>query len=140
MTVYDLKSEEHMRLLLHTLNANVVTELTEDIEKLEEELSVLINTSKYDLSPAWPLGSPKKFKSTDRFDLNIQHHFNQSHCFFTDDYESATRLQDNDVEDIDNLLNLCNVQTEDFSSGWSKLDATRGKDLILEVSHKANER
>ena len=135
-----MKSEEHLRQLLHTLNTNAVSQLTEDIEKLEEELSVLINTSKYDLSPAWPLGSTKRFKSTDRFDLNIYHHFNQTHCFFTDDYESATRLQDNEKEDVDNLLNLCNVQPEDFSSGWSKLDATRGKDLILEVSHKANER
>ena len=135
-----MKSEDHLRQLLHTLNAKVVSELAQDIEKLEEELSVLINTSKYDLSPAWPLGSPKKFKSTDRFDLNTYRHFNQSHCFFTDDYESATRLENNDIEDIGNLLNLCNVQSEDFSSGWSKLDATRGKDLILEVSHKANER
>lgn len=72
--------------------------------------------------------------------MNIYHHFNHSHGYFRDDYDSASRLSDQDVEDIDKMLNLCNVQTEDFSSGWSKLDATRGKDLILEVSHKANER
>lgn len=140
ISVYDLKSEENMKTLLHSLNVNEAKLINEDITKLEEELSVLINTSKYHLSPIWPLGSIKRCKSTDRYDMNIHHHFNHTHEYFKDDYESATRLNDEDVEDIDKILNLCNVQTEDFSSGWAKVDATRGKDLILEVSHKANER
>jgi len=140
VSVYDLKSEENLKMLLHSLNLNEARLFTEDIDKLEEDISALINTSKYDLTPTWPLGSVKKFRSTDRYDMNIYHHFNHSHGYFRDDYDSASRLSDQDVEDIDKMLNLCNVQTEDFSSGWSKLDATRGKDLILEVSHKANER
>ena len=115
--------------------------------------------------------------------MNIYHHFNHSHGYFRDDYDSGTALSHQDVEDVEKvgkyltffsrvdlaifvartcfqnifgsveinwkhfndfcyiqILNLCNVQPEDFSSGWSKLDATRGSDLILEVSHKANER
>ena len=95
--------------------------------KLEEQLSSLINTSKYDLSSSWPLGesslliiqlcqtnkfsgSVKNFKSWDRFDMGIFHHFNQTHHFFADDYDSADKLSERDSEEIGTLLNLCNLQ------------------------------
>ena len=85
-------------------------------------------------------GSVQNFKSWDRFDLGIYHYHNQTHQFFVDDYDSATKVGDRHQEDVGNLLNLCNLQPEDFSAGWSRLDATRGSDIILEVSHKANDR
>ena len=80
------------------------------------------------------------FKNWDRFDMGTFHHFNQSHNFFADDYDSAAKFDERQSEDIGSLLNLCNLQPEDFSAGWSRLDATRGKDLVLEVSHRANDR
>ena len=46
-----------MKTLLHSVNLNQVKLINEEIESLSEELSLLINTSKYDLSPAWPLGN-----------------------------------------------------------------------------------
>ena len=43
-------------MLLHSLNLNEARLFTEDIDKLEEDIGALINTSKYDLTPTWPLG------------------------------------------------------------------------------------
>ena len=80
------------------------------------------------------------FNGWDRFDMGIYHHFNQTHNFFEDDYESASKHDERESEDIGSLLNLCNLQPEDFSAGWSRMDATRGKDVVLEVSHRANDR
>lgn len=80
------------------------------------------------------------FQSWDRFDMGIYHHFNQTHQFFEDDYESAGLLGERQAEEVSSLLAQCNLQAEDFSAGWSRLDATRGSDITLEVSHKANDR
>ena len=146
-----------MKMLMQNVKLTEIKLYKEEQSKLEEQLSSLINTSKYDLSSSWPLGesslliiqlcqtnkfsgSVKNFKSWDRFDMGIFHHFNQTHHFFADDYDSADKLSERDSEEIGTLLNLCNLQPEDFSSGWSRVDATRGKDIVLEVSHRANDR
>ena len=55
------------------------------------------------MSSHFPSGSVKKFRSTDRYDMNIFQHFNHTHGFFRDDYDSATALTHQDVEDIDKV-------------------------------------
>jgi len=127
-------------MIMKNVKLDEMKYLDSELSKLEEELESLITTSKYDMSAGWPLGSVQNFKSWDRFDLGIYHYFNQTHQFFEDDYDSAVKVGERHQEDVGNLLNLCNLQPEDFSAGWSRLDATRGSDLILEVSHKANDR
>jgi len=140
ITVHGVSSKSNMKLLMQNLKLDEVKKFNNQLSKLETELYNLIDTSKYDLSSDWPTGSVMNFKSWDRYDMGIYHHFNQSHKFFADDYESGLKLSGRSIEDIGSLLNLCNLQPEDFSSGWSRLDATRGTDMILEVSHRANDR
>jgi len=140
ITVHGVSSKSNMKLLMQNLKLDEVKQFNNQLVKLETELYDLINTSKYDLSSDWPTGSVMNFKSWDRYDMGIYQHFNQSHNFFADDYESGMKLSDRSIEDVGSLLNLCNLQPEDFSSGWSRLDATRGTDMILEVSHRANDR
>ena len=129
-----------MKMLMQNIKLTEMRHYKNEQAKIEAEIQSLINTSKYDLTVSWPLGSVKSFKSWDRFDMGIFHHFNNTHQYYADAYEGSSKLEERQSEEIGNLLNLCNLQPEDFSSGWSRLDATRGKDMILEVSHRANDR
>jgi len=140
MSVSNIPSELNMKMMMKNIKLDEMKYFDGELSKLEEDLESLINTSKYDIASGWPLGSVQNFKSWDRFDLGIYHYFNQTHQFFKDDYDSATKVGERHQEDVGDLLNLCNLQPEDFSAGWSRLDATRGSDMILEVSHKANDR
>ena len=45
-----------MKMLMQNLKLTEIKLYKEEQSKLEEQLSSLINTSKYDLSSSWPLG------------------------------------------------------------------------------------
>ena len=54
--VYDVNSVSSMKLLMQNLKLDEIKEYSNQLSKLDSELSSLINTSKYDLAPSWPTG------------------------------------------------------------------------------------
>ena len=54
--VYDVKSVSNMKLLMQNLKLDEIKQYSNQLSKLDSELSSLINTSKYDLAPSWPTG------------------------------------------------------------------------------------
>ena len=122
LIVHGVSSKSNMKLLMQNLKLDEVKKFNNQLSKLETELYNLIDTSKYDLSSDWPTGSyfqlntlmfhafkwniyicfkgsVMNFKSWDRYDMGIYHHFNQSHKFFADDYESGLKLSGRSIEE-----------------------------------------
>ena len=55
--VYDVNSMSSMKLLMQNLKLDEIKHYSNQLSKLDSELSSLINTSKYDLAPSWPTGT-----------------------------------------------------------------------------------
>jgi len=140
LLIYGATTAANKNALLHKLNVHNKKIFDSDVKNLETYVSSFMNSSKYVMTANWPVGSNQKFKSNDRFDHDVFLHFNQTHQFDENDYDTATKLDDNHTKDIQEILDQCNILSSDFTSGWKKVDATRGMDYVIEASQKSNEK
>eukprot|EP00092_Neocalanus_flemingeri_P016071 GFUD01017395.1.p1 GENE.GFUD01017395.1~~GFUD01017395.1.p1 ORF type:complete len:741 (-),score=176.09 GFUD01017395.1:98-2320(-) len=137
---YGATNPANKNTLLHFLNVHNEKMFDSDVEKLETRVISFMNSSKYEMNINWPTGSNQKFQSNDRFDRDVFLHFNETHQLDENDYDAATVLDADQTKDIQEILNKCNLQSSDFTSGWKKVDATRGMDYVLEASQKSTEK
>ena len=137
---YGAANNAAKNVLLHNLNVDNENMFDSDVKILETHVSSFINSSKYKMNENWPTGSNPKFKSSDRFDRDVFLHFNQTHQLDENDYDTATKVDDDHTKEIQEILKQCNIQSSDFTSGWKKVDATRGMDYVLELSQKSSEK
>ena len=128
---YGATSAKTKNTLLHDLNVHNENLFNNDVKNLEASIKAFINSSKYDIVVNWPTGSNPKFKSTDRFDHDVSLSFNQTHQLGDDEYDPATKLDIEHTKDIQEILNQCNILSDDFNSGWKRVDVTRGNQLYF---------
>ena len=60
MSVYNIPSELNMKMMMKNIKLDEMKYYDSELSNLEEELESLINTSKYDIAPGWPLGKFKR--------------------------------------------------------------------------------
>jgi len=133
-------SPDALNTLLYELNAHNENEFYSKIERLESDIKTFINSSKYEIAKNWPTASNPQYKSTDRFDRDVSISFNQTHQLNDNEYDPATKHDYHNTKDTNNILNQCNVQPNEFSEGWRKVDATRGIDYIFKLSQGTNDK
>ena len=69
MSVYNIPSELNMKMMMKNIKLDEMKYYDSELSNLEEELESLINTSKYDIAPGWPLG--KFARNCDCVDINL---------------------------------------------------------------------
>jgi len=74
-----------------------------------------------------------RIRSTDRFDRDVFTRFNSSHRFNVNDQVIATKFTQEEAENLQTLLNGCGQNSNALTAGWTKMDAVRGVDTILET-------
>ena len=60
MSVSNIPSELNMKMMMKNIKLDEMKYFDGELSKLEEDLDALINTSKYDIAPGWPLGRLSK--------------------------------------------------------------------------------
>ena len=134
IAVYGVTDDNMRKKLIRNVMLYYQKMIEKDLETLEANLTSFVRSLKHDLKQYWPPGSNKKFESRDRFDRDVFSNFNRTHLLNRDDYDPYTVLGKDATEDNAKVLTACKLSPDKFTSGWKKLDATRGVDYIIEAS------